>query len=114
MIATAWNNGTHLRNGRGYGFKVSIPDRDAFFNKEWDSIVVEIEEFPDPIEISIEKDAFWSESSVPLTSLAVGKWLIKNGMSAWPIGNSPVFVLEPVKDNQFKIMKARKGHKSVS
>jgi len=32
MIVTAWNNGAHSRNGSGYGFKVSVADRDHLLN----------------------------------------------------------------------------------
>jgi hypothetical protein len=35
MIVTAWNNGKYHKTGAGYGFKVSIEDRDKYFKKDW-------------------------------------------------------------------------------
>jgi hypothetical protein len=43
MEVTAWNNRSHHTTGSGYGFKVSIEDRDQFFKKEWKYIVLELE-----------------------------------------------------------------------
>lgn len=106
MIVTAWNNGAHNRNGSGYGIKISNSDRDAFFKPEWDSIVVEIEDDSEPVEIKINQATFWAETNRELTSAAVGKWLRKNGLAPWPQGKPPIFILEPIEGNRFKIAKA--------
>ncbi len=31
MIWVAWNNGKHYSTGTGYGFKISLADRDRYF-----------------------------------------------------------------------------------
>jgi hypothetical protein len=112
MIVTAWNMGTHSRNGSGYGFKVKNVDRDLYFQKEWSSIVLVIEEETQPIEIALDSDKFWSENNYEIIDPAIGKWLRKNGLAPWPRGNPPTFGIEPLQDNRFKIIKLAKNKNS--
>lgn len=113
MIVKAYNNGTHNRNGSGYGFKVSIADRDEFFKPEWTSILVELPEVDEPVEVKIDQASFWSETSHELTGLEIGKWLRRNGLAPWHVGNAPVFVLEPVAENRFRVEKASKSSSKI-
>ena len=108
MVVTAWNNGAHSRNGNGYGFRVQIADREAFFQKEWTSILVEVEGQSEGVEIPLEAYHFWSENSAPLPCAPVGRWLRHNGLAPWGVGNAPVFLLEPVEGNRFRVEKAAK------
>jgi hypothetical protein len=108
MIVKAYNNGAHNRNGSGYGFKVSITDRDEFFKPEWTTILVELPDADEPVEVKIDQTSFWSEASHELVSLEIGKWLRRNGLAPWRVGNAPVFVLEPIEENRFRIEKAGK------
>ena len=111
MIVTAWNNGTHNRNGSGYGFKVKNADRDAFFNKEWKSIFVEIEDESEPVEVILDSEKFWQENGHEIIVPTLGKWLRINSLAPWPRGNPPTFEVDLVKDNQIKIVKLPKGRK---
>jgi len=108
MIITAWNNGAHARNGSGYGFKVSIADRDAYFQPDWNTILVELEGETEPVEMKINKDTFWSETCREVISPELGRWLRKQGLSPWPQGNPPRLNLEPISDNRFRILKVPK------
>ena len=112
MIVVAWNNGAHNRNGSGYGFKVQAADRDEFFQKEWGTIVLEIDGEAEPVEIAIDPERFWGENIRELTHPAVGKWMRRYGVAPWPAGNPPVFGLEPVEANRFKVMKLAKGRRA--
>ena len=112
MIVTAWNIGTHNRNGSGYGFKVKNADRDAFFKKEWKSIFLETEEESEPLEVVINSEKFWSENGHEVVSPIIGKWLHKNGLAPWRRGNPPTFEVEQLQDNHFKIIKLPKNKKS--
>jgi hypothetical protein len=105
MIVTAWNNGAHSRNGSGYGFKVNITDRDAFFKREWTSINIEFEGDFQPIEIPINPEKFWSETVHELSSIGIGRWLHHNGLAPWPLGNPTKFTLEPIEGNRFRAEK---------
>lgn len=106
MVVTGWNNGAHSRNGAGYGFRVQTADRDAFFQKDWTSIQVELEGEEGMVDIPLPGEAFWSENSAPLVSPAVGRWLRKNGLAPWARGNPPTFILDPIEGNRFRVRKA--------
>lgn len=108
MIVKAWNNGAHNRNGSGYGLKVSIADRDEFFKPEWKTILLELPGVDQPVEINIDKPSFWNETCRELISVEIGKWLRRNGLAPWPMGNPPFLVLEPVAENRFRVEKMHK------
>ena len=107
MIVTAWNNGAHSRNGSGYGFKVSVTDRDLHFKPEWDLIVLELEG-EEPFEVHINKETFWSDACRELISPEIGTWLRQHGMAPWPKGNPPRFAMDPVGENRFSVSKPQK------
>ncbi len=111
MIVKAWNNGAHSRNGSGYGFRVMLEDRDAIFKKEWDSIVLEIEGEDEPVEVSIDKDSFWSDEGSELHSKLLGRWMRKNGMAPWGRGNPPVIAIDHVEGNRFQVAKPKTGRR---
>lgn len=111
MNVTAWNIGSHNRNGSGYGFKVKKTDRDAFFQKQWKSILLEIPDEAEPVEINIDGEKFWSENGHELICTPLGKWLRKNGLAPWRHGNPPSFDLEPVEENRFRVEKGQKTRK---
>ena len=43
MFVTVWNNRIPLKSGSGYGLKLEIGDRDRFFRREWETILIELE-----------------------------------------------------------------------
>lgn len=112
MIVTAWNNGAHSRNGSGYGFRVHPDDRDAAFKKDWTAIFLEIEGEPQPVETPIDSEGLWAETPREIHSVAVGRWLRKNGLAPWTRGNPPVFILTPLGENRFRVEKAAKRRSS--
>ena len=75
MIVTAWNNGMHARSGAGYGFKVSVEDRDAYFQQDWEVILLELDGEAQPMEVNINKTSFWNETCHELIHNKVGQWL---------------------------------------
>ena len=108
MIVTAWNNGAHSRNGAGYGFRVTIEDRDEHFKEEWETIVLEIEGEEQTHEVELNKEGLWSEDCREIRSAAIGKWLRERGIAPWPKGNPPYFELNPIEDNRFTVSTAQK------
>lgn len=111
MIVTAWNNGAHSRNGSGYGFRVHPTDRDALFSKDWTNLFLQIEGQGPEIEVAVKAEGFWAETPAPLVCPPVlGKWLHLNGLAPWGRGNAPVFILEQVEGNHFRVEKAAKRH----
>jgi len=108
MIVKAWNNGSHNRNGSGYGIKVSPADRDALFKPEWDMIVLDVDGEAEPVKVVIDKEGFWGEDCKELRCDAIGRWLLRNGMAPWPRVNSPTVEIDPVEDNHFSVRKVHK------
>jgi hypothetical protein len=43
MIIAGWNNGLHNKTGSGYGIRISREDREKYFQRVWDSVIVEFE-----------------------------------------------------------------------
>lgn len=110
MIVTAWNNGAHMRSGTGYGFRVSLEDRDEFFKREWTSITVDIED--QSVDIKVDAEHFWGAEEHPLASPEIGKWMRQHGLAPWAMGNPPKFILEPVQENHFRIEKLSQKKRS--
>jgi hypothetical protein len=99
----AWNNGSHLPDGNGYGIKIDVHDRDAIFLHEWKVILLDLESEMSPVEINIDKSSFWNKSCRELINIRIGKWLIKNQLAPWEKGKPPILTLEQVGGNRFKL-----------
>jgi len=101
MIVKAWNNGYHHPDGNGYGIKITPPDRDLFFNPEWETVLLVLDGKPEPIEININKKSFWNETCRELISKEIGKWLIERHFDRWPYRQPPELELIKVGDRRF-------------
>jgi len=101
MRVTAWNNGAHYSDGNGYGIKISIRDRDHFFNPEWETIILALDGKPESIELNIRKKSFWNKTCRELISKKIGEWLIENHLSPWPPQAPPQLELIMVGDRKF-------------
>lgn len=103
MDVTAWNNGQHHSTGAGYGFKISVEDRDANFQKPWKTVFVSLPGSPQEVEVNVAKPSFWGATCRELISREFGRWLIENGYAPWPSGAPPKFCLRPRSDNHFEL-----------
>ena len=104
MIVTAWNNGKHHDTGAGYGLKVSVDDRDAYFDQGWQSVILELQGRLDPIVVRLAKASFWSPKCRELISKPIGQWLRENGKAPWPSGHPPKLKMEPIGGNRFSVL----------
>lgn len=95
MKVTAWNNGSHRESGAGYGLKVSVRDRDTYFDPGAKSVTVRL---PNGREIAVDtaKASFWSGTCRELIHKDIGQWLIEDGYAPWPKGSPPKFDLSRV------------------
>ncbi len=105
MDVTAWNNGQHLASGAGYGLKVTIQDRDRWFNRKWGHIWLRLEGETDSFEVNVGKPSFWSDTCHELIHKRIGQWLIINHLAPWPKGQPPKLVLEHPSENNFYLRK---------
>lgn len=105
MSWSAWSNGKHHHSGVGYGLKIPIRDRDAYFRREWESVVLEL---PTPegtvaVELSISKPSFWNRTCHELISKEVGIWLRERGLTCWPKRLPPKLIVTAVGERRFRV-----------
>jgi hypothetical protein len=78
MYVTAWSNGRPLRTGAGYGIRLSVGDRDLFFDPHWSDVSVDFAD-GEPVLVPLSR-SFW-RSCPELRSAAIGRWLLRNGLA---------------------------------
>jgi hypothetical protein len=91
LIWTAWNNGKFHSSGAGYGFKVSIQDRDRYFNRAWKEakLVLLFRDGSKEEKVNIAKPSFWSDRCHEIISKQIGLWLMECGLAPWPSRSKP-------------------------
>lgn len=109
MITTAWR-GAYKKNEVGdpnkgcYGLKVPIDDREKYFEKDWDYIVLELEGNVQEFKVNINKSSFWGPSCRELIHKSIKQWFLKNNISPWERGKPPRIRLEKINNNRFKAL----------
>ena len=88
FVVKAWNEGHHHLSGAGYGFKISVKDRDIFFDRSWGCINLVFPTGAKAI-VNIDKGSFWNSTCRELISAEIGRWLIAERLAPWPIGKPP-------------------------
>jgi hypothetical protein len=99
MRAIGWSNGSPRQSGAGYGIRINKHDRDQYFDRAWDEILIECSGVNTTVTLS---DSFWSECS-ELRSAAIGRWLLREGLAPWPPRQPPVIDLVALENNVFEI-----------
>ncbi len=75
LIARAWNNGRRHASGAGYGLKIAADARDAFFHRDWGTVVLHLSGRTRPMTVNIDKASFWNDTCRELISRDIGSWL---------------------------------------
>lgn len=103
---TAWKNGSPSPSGAGYGFKVPIADREAYFDRSWRTITLELPTSAgfEPLEVNIDKPSFWNDTCHELIHKGIGRWLLQRGLAPWPRGAPPVVLVEVSGDRRFRVV----------
>lgn len=101
MTFTAWTNGE-----KGFGFKVSVEDRDKYFSKENKVITIQLPENNTFINIhcNTDKKTFWNKTCKELISKEIGTWLQKSNYYPWEKGKPPRFSAEKMNNNTYRII----------
>ena len=99
MYATAWSNGSPLPTGAGYGVKISVPDRDRFFERAWSEVTIELPRGTATVRLS---PSFW-RTCTELRSQAIGRWLQDEGLAPWPKGHPPMLRIGPLGAGRFRL-----------
>ena len=105
MIVTAWNNGSPLPSGSGYGVKLAADDRDRYFQRHWENIELELEDYAHIVKVNVAKSSFWNSKCRELIHSEIGRWLIDNGLGSWQLGQPPRLSLEFISSNRFRLMR---------
>jgi hypothetical protein len=103
MRASAWNNSSYSATGGGYGFLLRGDERDQDLQRGWGTIRILLEEPDRWAEANIDKDSFWNRDIAELISQDIGIWLLERGLAPWKSGTPPVFELEHMDGNRFRL-----------
>jgi len=103
FIVSAWNNGRHHPTGAGYGIKIKIKDRNAYFDEKWKHVILILEGRYGEIRINIDKDSFWDPVCRELCHREIGIWLRDNFEIPWKKGRPYKLAMEHIIDNRFSI-----------
>jgi hypothetical protein len=106
MDAGAWKSG-----GETYGIRVGIGNRDAFFQRSWESIRVEIDGVVRVFKLT---PGFWHKCPEFRDSGAtvIKDWLGRNFGLPWPKGSPPHFELMPVSGDLFRLSASRNADRT--
>ena len=105
MIVTAWKNGAPSTSGTGYGVRLAAGDRDRYFQKDWETIELELEGYAQVVKVNVAKPSFWNSKCRELVHSEIGRWLIENGLDSWRLRNPPKLSLKFIGGNRFRLMK---------
>ena len=101
MKVSGWSNGTpNDRTGAGYGVRIRYNDRDRYFQRNWDSVEVVLDD-GEVVNVSLS-ETFWT-TCPELRSSVIGRWMINQGVIPWAKGKPPEFDLEPIGDRRFRL-----------
>ncbi|MDE0456972.1 MAG: hypothetical protein OXI15_06745 [Chromatiales bacterium] len=105
FVATAWNNGAWNRTGAGYGLKISVEDRDKFFERDWSTVMLRLigNRTRRIAEANVAKRSFWDATCRELINVEIGRWFIENGFDRWTQGSPPRFRMRPVTRREFEV-----------
>lgn len=109
--ATAWNNGARHRTGAGYGLKISSQDRDTYFERDWNTVTLQLigERTSRIAEPNVAKDSFWDGTCRELIAAEIGRWFIENGFDRWTRGAPPRFRMRLLARREFEVRPDRGG-----
>ena len=105
FTATAWNNGQWHARGAGYGLKLSVPDRDRHFRRNWHTVTLRLAAGSDVVDVEVNcaKQSFWSPNCRELISHDLGRWFLDLELAPWPKRQPPRFDLSPLAPGVFGV-----------
>ena len=103
FIAKTWNNGHRQASGAGYGIKITMNDREQFFNRNWRTVTLHLSGNTIPIEVNVDKPSFWNRTCGELISQEIGLWLLRNNASTWPPRTPHHIKMTVISEREFKV-----------
>jgi len=109
MLVTAWTNGK-----ASFGVKISFHDRETYFQRQWDDIVLDLEGCIESVIVNTAKKSFWTKTCGELIHKRIGQWIRLNGLDEWGWYKPPKLILEQVTEKRFALRQivqpAQKNH----
>lgn len=100
FTVTAWNCGTHLASGLGYGLRLGAM-RDQVIDRSWRTVELELVGGP-TVQVSITP-GFWNRCS-ELRHPDIGRWFQKLGLDKdWPKGMPYRFTMSAIDKGRFRV-----------
>lgn len=103
FIAKTWNNGYSLASGAGYGIKITMHDREQFFNRNWQTVILHLSGYPRPIEVNVAKASFWNRNCGELIKKDIGIWLKQNNCEVGTLGWPFELRMTAIGNREFKV-----------
>ena len=103
FLAKTWNNGKHHLTGAGYGLKISLENRDRFFNRNWQTVILHLQGYHRPIEVNVAKASFWNRTCRELIKKDIGIWLYQNDKAPWTSGQPHEVKIKLIGDREFNV-----------
>ena len=100
MLVSGWKSGKFdARRAVALGLRVGRENVERFFGKNWDLVLVQIEN--QTISMKVTK-TFWT-TCPELRNPAIGAWMRKKALVPWPNGKPPEMQLIPMGRNRFRL-----------
>ena len=103
FIAKTWNNGHHHASGASYGIKITLQDREKFFDRSWRTVILHLDGYSRPIEVNVAKASFWNRTCGELISQEIGLWLQRNNAETWPPRRPHRVIMTVIGEREFKV-----------
>ena len=107
MIVTAWKNGTVSSSATdaNYGVRLAANDRHHYFQRDWETIELELEGYAHVVKVNVAKPSFWDSRCSELFHAEIERWLIDHGLESWQMGKPPKLGLKFIGGNRFRLTK---------
>jgi len=100
VLVSGWRSGKFdVRRAVALGIRVGRDNVQRFFDKDWDVVLIEIENDAVPVKIT---KTFWT-TCPELRSPDIGTWMRTKGLVPWPKGRPPEMRLTPIGGNRFRL-----------
>lgn len=99
MLVAGWWGGSEVNPT--LGLRVRKGDRANWFDPAWSSVLIELPDNGEPVEVPIT-ESFW-EASSELRSREVGEYFKRAGLYPWPFNRPPHFDLQRVESRRFRL-----------
>lgn len=103
FIAKTWNNGSRHVSGAGYGIKITLQDREQFFDRSWRTAILYLDGYSRPIEANVAKATFWNRTCGELIKKDIGIWLIQNNCAVGTLGWPFEVRMTVIGEREFKV-----------